>query len=747
LTATQHNKDAREQAQSAFQKGFELLQQGQCEEADLLFSNAHALDPGNIDTLNLLGIRQYQEQNYPEAIRLLTKANRLSGESAQTLSNLGLVHIAIENFEKALGFFDLALRIDSTTPEIHNNRGNALKGLNKNDAALEAYKSALHLRPNYAEAISNQAVIYLEQKSYPQAIEYFQQATRSNPSLAVAFNGLGNALTEIGQYQSAFQAFEHALQINPNYLDACLNFGNCLKKAKEYQASITCYKHAIGLNPEYSKSYYQLSEVFYDVGDTASAKGNLEKALRLNPKNMGALFSLAIAQIPKVYLNAEEINQSRKDFSEKLNTLANTKLRNENIEEILGCVSRSPFYLAYQTQDNRSLLSQFGNICIELSKPIQAIVEKEKLISSKQNSKIQIGIVSHYFCNHPVWYAITKGWLTQLNPNLFEIHLFNTNGAEDEETELAKVKTASYTNGIHATVDLACHIREKNLAVLIYPEIGMDTVAKALACLRLTPVQVVSWGHPETTGLDTIDYFLSAEDFERAGARNDYSEELITLPMLGTYFGSGDIQAQDINLSSLDINPDLPILLCAGSPSKYLPENDFVLVEIARQLGRCQFIFFNFQNELTAILKDRLFNAFKLSGLNPEDFINFIPFLNKEEFYGLMGKSDLYLDTMGFSGFNTAMQAIACDLPIVSLEGKYMRGRLASAIMRRLKLDTLVAMTNTEYADIVVALIQNRELLESYKTIISESKIHLFNNGKSISALEAFLIKVSKHSD
>ena len=747
MTATLHNKDAREQAQSAFQKGFELLQQGQLEEADLLFSKAHALDPGNIDTLNLLGIRQYQQRNYSEAIRLLTKANRLSGESAQTLSNLGLVHIAIENFEKALEFFDLALRIDATTPEIHNNRGNALKGLNKNDAALEAYKSALHLRPNYAEAISNQAVIYLEQKNYPQAIEYFQQATRLNPSLATAFNGLGNALTDLGQYQSAFQAFEHALQINPNYLDACLNFGNSLKKAKEYQASITCFKHAIGLSPEQSKSYYQLGEVFYAVGDTVSAKENLEKALQLNPKNMEALFSLAIAQIPKVYLNAEEINQSRNDFAEKLNALANTKLHNENVEEILRCVSRSPFYLAYQAQDNRSLLSQFGNICIESAKPIQAIVEKENLISSKQNNKIQIGIVSHYFCNHPVWHAITKGWLTQLNPNLFEIHLFNTNGAEDEETELAKVKTASYTNGIYSTIDLACHIRKKNLSVLIYPEIGMDAVAKALACLRLAPVQVASWGHPETTGLDTIEYFLSAEDFERSGAQNDYSEELITLPMLGTYFDSGDIQAQDINLSSLDINPDLPILLCAGSPSKYLPENDFVLVEIARRLGKCQFIFFNFQNELTAILKDRLFNAFKLSDLNPEDFINFIPFLTKEEFYGLMGKSDLYLDTMGFSGFNTAMQAIACDLPIVSLEGKYMRGRLASAIMRRLKLDTLVAMTNIEYADIVVALIQNRELLKSYKTIISDSKKHLFNNGKSIGALEAFLIKVSKPSD
>ena len=55
-------------------------------------------------------------------------------------------------------------------------------------------------------------------------------------------------------------------------------------------------------------------------------------------------------------------------------------------------------------------------------------------------------------------------------------------------------------------------------AEIVYPELGMDVTSFALAALRLAPVQAATWGHPETTGLPTIDYFLSARDVLRAPA-------------------------------------------------------------------------------------------------------------------------------------------------------------------------------------------------------------------------------------
>ena len=108
-----------------------------------------------------------------------------------------------------------------------------------------------------------------------------------------------------------------------------------------------------------------------------------------------------------------------------------------------------------------------------------------------------------------------------------------------------------------------------------------------------------------------------------------------------------------------------------------------------------------------------------------------------------MKKADLYLDTIGFSGFNTAMQATSCNLPIVTKEGFFMRGRLASSILRYLKLDELVSTTNEEYINNVITLIQNKDLIESHKERIANRKVDLFNDFQSIKVLEQFLINIT----
>jgi len=726
------------QAQRIFQDGLALLQQGNIEAADALFAQAHQLNSNNVDALNLLGIRSYQKNDHQKALAFLNQANLLSPNSAQTLSNLGLTHTAILKFQEALYFFDLAIESNSNIPEVHNNRGNALKGLGRNGEATKAYANALALRPNYAEAISNKGVILLEDGNPEKAVPLFEQALQINPNLAVAFNSLGNALSQLGRDEESFKCFERALQIDEGYLDACLNFGNALKKAKQYSAAIDCFQHALKMNLENAKTFYSMGEMYYDIGDSKLAKTYYGKSLSLNTNDLESQYALAIAQIPKIGKSQEEITESRISFSKRLDFLQTTSILENNPATVSTLIARHPFYLAYQDENNEPLLSRYGQICTRQAKIIQDRLNKIKPIA-KVSGKIRVGIVSNYFCSHPVWHAITKGWVMHLNPDLFEIHIFNTNGNEDAETELAKSSSTTYINCGNAVQQAAQIIANQDLDVLLYPEIGMDTTTKALACLRLSPIQVVSWGHPETTGLPTIDYYLSGQFLEPEGSDLNYCEELVQLPNLGTYFEHQPVQANDSDLAALEIDPTLPILLCAGSPSKYTPVHDLIFIEIAKKLGQCQFIFFNFDKFLTPILKERIEQEFSKNQLNPNDFIRFIPFLKQEEFFGLMQKADVYLDTIGFSGFNTAMQAIECNLPIVTMAGGRLRSRLAGAILNKMGLSELICKTEVSYVDLVVELIQNPELLSSYKTMIEKSNMSLFNDLEPIRALENFL--------
>jgi predicted O-linked N-acetylglucosamine transferase (SPINDLY family) len=251
---------------------------------------------------------------------------------------------------------------------------------------------------------------------------------------------------------------------------------------------------------------------------------------------------------------------------------------------------------------------------------------------------------------------------------------------------------------------------------------------------------MASWGHPETTGLPTIDYFISGEELEPGNADENYSEKLIKLANLGCFFEPSGVAPSKLAIEDLGLSRDQPILLCAGSPSKYSPENDEVLVKIAKGLGECQLVFFDFQSELTKILKGRLASCFQKEHLKLNEYVKFIPFQSKENFYALMKQSDLYLDTIGFSGFNTAMQAIECNLPVVTIEEKFMRGRLASGILNRMGMRSLIAQSNEEYIASTLDLILNREKLHLRQSQLKKNLLILFNDLEPIRTFEQFLL-------
>lgn len=217
----------------------------------------------------------------------------------------------------------------------------------------------------------------------------------------------------------------------------------------------------------------------------------------------------------------------------------------------------------------------------------------------------------------------------------------------------------------------------QRLEALIYPEIGMDALTIKLASLRLAPVQIAAWGHPETTGLPTLDHYLSAEDLEPADAQRGYRERLVLLPRLGCAYRPLPVSAADTDFGNLSGDPGVPLLLCPGTPYKYVPKHDWMFVEIARRLGRCGLVFFtHVHSHLSQKLQRRLEASFARAGARFSDYGIFIPWLPRPSYYALMKRADAMLDTIGFSGFNTAVQAAECALPVVTCEGAFLRGRL-----------------------------------------------------------------------
>jgi predicted O-linked N-acetylglucosamine transferase (SPINDLY family) len=139
------------------------------------------------------------------------------------------------------------------------------------------------------------------------------------------------------------------------------------------------------------------------------------------------------------------------------------------------------------------------------------------------------------------------------------------------------------------------------------------------------------------------------------------------------------------------------------------------------------------------MIQTRLQAAFARAGIPADEHVAFLPRQSRAGFFGLMQMADLCLDTIGFSGFNTTMQAIECGLPVVGHEGRFMRGRFASGILRHMGLDELVATTDEQYVQLVGKLAGDVAYLQRARVRTAETASTLFGDPSPLRALEDFL--------
>jgi predicted O-linked N-acetylglucosamine transferase (SPINDLY family) len=464
-------------------------------------------------------------------------------------------------------------------------------------------------------------------------------------------------------------------------------------------------------------------------------------ALALEPDLVEARWSLAMSRIPAMRGENDDLSRSRAAFTAELEKLNQWVETTDAAEAYTAVGVQQPFYLAYQDENNRELLERYGRLCVKLMTRWR---DKQgfRMEGARSPGPIRVGIVSRYFREHSVWSALMKGWFRQLDRERFALAAFCLGPKQNEETLYACSHAARFEQGTRGLRQWVKTILDAQPDVLIYPEIGMDPMTVKLASLRLAPVQVAAWGHPETTGLPTMDYYLSAEMFEPTGAQDHYSERLVALPHLGCFVEPSNVEAAVPNAGAWSIDEHDPLLLCPGAPFKYAPEHDGVFPQIARRLGRCRFIFFTHRlSGLSEKLRQRLESVFARSGLAFGDFVTFVPWQDKPQFFGLMQRADVYLDTIGFSGFNTAIQAVECGLPVVTREGRFMRGRFASGILKRMGLPELVAQSEEDFVALAVRLARDVQYREHIRSLIATSRQVLFEDRAPIRALEDFLVK------
>jgi len=589
----------------------------------------------------------------------------------------------------------------------------------------------------------DQAEVARLQGDRPSAIAALREALKAAPDSAQAHNNLGGLLRESGQAAAALAAFREAVRCDPKLAPAWFNLSTLLRDRGALDEGVAALSRSLELDPRQADAWYWIGNARMGAGDAAQATLAYRAALRLDAGMLNARWALTMAQIDPIPTSIEAAAASRASFAAELDALIAWCRRSKPSEGFRSVGATQPYYLAYQSQDNAPLLKRYGELCVTLVRPWEKKVGLPAQPPAR-GAKRRVGIVSAHFSNHSVWNALVRGWVEHCDPSKIALHLFHTATDEDAETAFARRRVHRFESGVRDWSMWAKTIADARLDVVVYPEVGMDAVTAKLAAIRLAPVQLVSWGHPETTGLPSIDHFVSASGMEPVGAANHYTEKLELLPGLGSCMRRYGTQPLAPDLRRWGIDKETRVLLCPGVPFKYGPADDALWVDIARRAAPCRLIFFRGQaTGLADRLETRLRAAFTAAGVEFDAHVLFIPWQSQAAFFGLMQAADVVLDSPGFSGFNTTMQAVECGVPVVAFEGRFLRGRFASGILRELGLDDFVVSGPKPYAETVLRLIDDASVRLRVRRDISERGRALFEQRDGALAMQRFLLDVA----
>ena len=575
-----------------------------------------------------------------------------------------------------------------------------------------------------------------------EAVIGLRRAIELKPDFAEAHYNLGNAYREIGDADSALAAYRRTAELVPGFADVHLAIGTLLRERHDFDDAARSLRAALALKADNPAALLELGHVAKNLGDWRGALESYRRALEVDPTFARARWAAAVSQMPVIDEDGTDPAERRQAFARELAALEAWAASDERAFEAVA--EHQPFFLAYHEVSNRELLARYGALCASLMQGWQRSDGLAPPRRGARGARLRVGIVSAHVFDHSVWQALVRGWVQRIDPKRFELHLFHLKAARDAQTDLAASHVAALHEGKGGWQDWARFIHASRMDALVYPEIGMDPTTAKLAAMRLAPVQAASWGHPETTGLPTIDYYLSAQALESPDAQAHYTEKVELLPGTGCWLPREPEPVRDTKWTELGIADGELRLVCPGTPFKYAAEHDALLVEIARRVPRGKLIFFRSK---AAALSDRwqrrLRSAFERAGLPYERHVLFVKWQEGPAFRSLLASADLYLDTVGFSGFNTALQAVRAGLPVVTREGRFLRGRLASGMLRQIGLDELVATSDAAYVELAVTLANDPARRRGLSERLKAASERLLEDEAPVRALEAFLLRVS----
>lgn len=649
----------------------------------------------------------YGQRDYAEAITqaravlqlqpLDQTALALLANSAMQLQDGGLAVEALSRL-RALRPHDTA--IARSLSRALNRRGHQRVEVDDIFPAIADWRAALKLWPDNVDAAFNLASRATGLIDDTEAIALLRRVLQQHSADLPALRLLLTCLRDVGDLDTA----RALLTLQPDGLLCSSGWRALSLSIADRSLAERCVTHAPGASDWTASAQSALATLATlrrdaDANDLVSMLSHTQTIGQHSPSLRIALADCL--SLPAVHANSESVSAARLRFEQGLSRLTATfdAQRLRQCAPRLAQLNWSNFLLAYQGEDDRMLQSRYGDWLHMAAGCLRPDLAEPP--ARRRPGPPRIGLLSGH------WYRSTAGsyfssWIDALNRAEWDTQVFALGPRFDAYTDLLAARSRKFSR-LDDDIDTAAdQVRAADLDLLIYPELGMDTRLLPLAALKLARQQWLAWGHPVSSGLPTMDAFLSCAAMEPDGADAHYRERLLRLPGLGTRYDLPEVPSLR-SRAELGL-PSGPLVVVPQSLFKIHPDNDLMVHELLDRQPDAHLLLFCGDSRLEPrILRERLETRL---GARLASRMLWHPMVSRERFLQILASADLMLDTLHWSGGNTTLDALRAGLPVVTTPSRFMRGRQSAAMLQAMGCAASIAADPAALPALAVAFLQ-----------------------------------------
>ncbi|QGZ55924.1 O-linked N-acetylglucosamine transferase family protein [Paraburkholderia acidiphila] len=535
-----------------------------------------------------------------------------------------------------------------------------------------------------------------------EALRLARRLTEQNPSHGECWITLTHALQRAGKYAESVSSAERATSLQPDNLALKTMLADALHITRQPQRAIAHCRAALEKHPESAALHRTLGAALQATGRAGEGIAQMRRAVELAPDNALELDALANA------LNEDgQYDEAENAFRR---ALALAPMQSATHSNLLFC-------LMHKTDlDAASAFAEFS----EFGKRQEASLRAhwpQHANDRNPSRRLRIGFVSGDLINHPVAYFFQSIIEHLARDTSLSLHVYSNYVVTDAFT--AQIREHAHAwHEIFGQTDamVAQKIRDDGIDILI--DLSGHTGRNRLLAFAHKPAPVqVSWiGNPATTGLTSIDYYMSdrfvtpLEQFA-----SFFSEKLVFLPALAPF--KPYEHAPDVN--------ELPALkngyLTFGSFSRLVkigPEVVALWARVLREIPTSRMLI----GAITSIEQmNKLAKMFASEGIDVSR-VSFVQRKGTDEYLRQHQQVDVCLDAFPFAGSTTTMHALWMGVPTMTLPGVSMASRGSTGWLSHLGLDdAFVARDKDDFVSKCVALAGDFDALA---TVRSELRQH-----------------------